>query len=212
MVTISCLGVQTADASAADGGGAADGSPGDGASDASGVDGGQTGDGSTCVGDPAACEGLLCTQCSFGVAAGEPDLCSETIDQCGGAGTTGNCFEPSSSCAGLGSDADRLRCWALYACMRDSHCVAPGSGNPLPCWCGTNVATCPTDDAPPTQANGPCLSQFFAAAKSTSSAYIFSNLNNANLPLGLAYNLAICRSLYCGTGSSSTSPTACPLW
>ena len=72
-------------------------------------------------------------------------------------------------------------------------------GDTLSCWCGTNPTTCVSSNTPPTQANGPCLQQIFAAAKTMDAATIFSIYSNPAFPLGRAVNLAGCRKNFCDT-------------
>ena len=97
-----------------------------------------------------------------------------------------------------------MLCETLYACLvAPTHpgTTMPGfcisQGDPLACWCGTNGTTCTTDNAPPTQANGPCLQQVFDAAKSMDASTINMRFIDPNFPLGRAVNLASCRSNYC---------------
>ena len=110
----------------------------------------------------------------------------------------------SVGCDGLTTQADKDLCEALYACLvAPAHpgTSVPGActsqGDPLACWCGTNTTTCATDNAPPTQANGPCLQQVFAAAKSTDAATILQHFIDPALPLGRAVNIVSCRSNFC---------------
>ncbi len=59
--------------------------------------------------------------------------------------------------------------------------------------------TCVTDNSPPTQANGPCLQEVFAAGKSTDAATINLRFIDPIFPLGRAVNLAACHSNFCPT-------------
>ncbi len=112
----------------------------------------------------------------------------------------------TDGCAVFGSTPDRALCENLYTCLvAPTHpgTSIPGSctigGDPSRCWCGTNLATCVTDNAPPTQANGPCLQQILAAGKSTDAATINLRFIDPAFPLGRAVNLAACRSNFCSS-------------
>jgi hypothetical protein len=117
------------------------------------------------------------------------------------------CFPGTDGCDAIADATDRAACEALYACMTAP--THPGDatysgpcifqGDPLGCWCGSNPTTCVTDNAGPTRANGPCLQQVFAAAKSMDAATINLHFIDPNLPLGRAVNLAACRSNYCSS-------------
>lgn len=106
---------------------------------------------------------------------------------------------------------DVALCNALYACLAAP--THPGSasfpnsclgtfGDPLGCWCGSNSLTCATSNVAPTQANGPCVQQVFAAAKTTDAPTINSKFVDPSLPLGAAVNLAICRGSFCAAECS----------
>jgi hypothetical protein len=98
------------------------------------------------------------------------------------------------------SGADRKLCEDVYACFRDTGCLGV-MGDPIKCWCGTNYTdktqTCFTDNAPPTQANGPCLRQVLAAAKSTDAATVRLHFADPAFPIGGAVNLIVCRTGFC---------------
>ena len=217
-VTINCLGV-AADAGA-DGGSPVDapvstdsGDSGSGGAGGTGIGAGGTGGGTSgtggvggsCEGDPSECEGAACNDCTFG-----PNR---------------NCEPSTDGCEGLASDADRQLCWALYVCLRDQtfqdrSCFSPNrsvslDGNPgLVCWCGSahlDQNQCQTGVE---VANGPCLQQVIAAAKSPDPAVINTRFIDPNFPLGRAVNLAVCRWNYCGAVAPEylgKSPP-CPLW
>jgi hypothetical protein len=142
---------------------------------------------------------IACDQCSFGVQTGQTDKCSASPEGCF------NCFPGTDGCDAITDPTDRGLCENLYACLvATTHAGSPSfpnncifQGDPLACWCGSNPTTCVTDNAPPTQANGPCLQQIFAAAKSMDAATINLHFIDPNLPLGRAVNLAACRSNFC---------------
>jgi hypothetical protein len=93
--------------------------------------------------------------------------------------------------------ADFALCQAAYKCFTDPANNCTNQGDPLKCWCGTNPTTCLTDNSPPTQANGACLQQVFAAAKSTDAATIRLRFSDPSFPLGGAVNLTVCRGGFC---------------
>ena len=164
--------------------------------------------GGVCIRPPGACD-PACDQCTFGPPPGGPDVCSTTPDGCY------NCFPPTDGCGSISDPGDRSLCENLYACLvAPTHpgTSVPGpcvmNGDPLACWCGTNPATCTTDNVPPTRANGPCLAQILAAAKTTEAAVVNQRLLNPSFPIGHAINLAACQSNYCALECHLPLPTA----
>ncbi len=156
--------------------------------------------GTTCT------DGNMCTAadtCQAGVCiAGSvipPTHCpgGAICDNC----TADNCVSSTDGCDAIEDPTDRQLCENLYACFTDpaNHCTV--LGDPLKCWCGMNTDTCDTDNAPPTQANGPCLQAVIAAAHLTAATYdagtIKLRLVDPDFPLGRAANLTICRGGYC---------------
>ena len=153
---------------------------------------------------PDHCDSLACEQCTSGQQPGEPDLCDSSPDSCF------NCDPSISGCDQITDPTDKALCENLYACLvaptHPGNTAFPGSclgnfGDPLGCWCGSNGLTCATADG---AANGPCVQQVLAAAKTTTASTINNNfvLPTANdgvtpLPLGRATNLAICRGSFC---------------
>ena len=120
-----------------------------------------------------------------GAASGPPFACvskpavkwpSQCVSDACISCTTDNCDDPTSEgthgCWFITDPGDRALCEAAYACFTDPANNCTNQGDPLKCWCGTNPTTCLTDNSPPTQANGPCLQQVFAAAKSTDAATV----------------------------------------
>jgi hypothetical protein len=179
------------------------GAGGSGAGGAAGKPGGATGGtGGNCLGDPSLCEGVLCNQCTFGAGPQEGDLCSDTVSGCV------NCYDGTDGCAGLDSDAARTKCYALYACIRDKHCVDDGQ-NWIPCWCGTAD---PIKCGDGTQAaNGVCLAEVNAAAGTADPVFINQHSIDPKLPIGRAVNLATCRATFCGKHTDPDHPS-CPAW
>jgi hypothetical protein len=112
--------------------------------------------------------------------------------------TTENCVAGTDDgCDSIADASDRKLCEDLYACFSDPQHSCVIQGDPLRCWCGTNMTTCVTDNAGPTQANGPCVKQVFAAAKTSDADTIFHQFLNADLPLGRAARLTACRGTFC---------------
>ena len=118
--------------------------------------------------------------------------------------TVSNCFPATDGCDLIANADDKTLCENLYACfaaLTHPNTSVPGQcttqGDPLQCWCGTNPTTCVTSNAPPTQANGPCLSQIFAAAKTTDAATIKLRFIDPGFPIGRAVNLTSCRGSFC---------------
>ena len=112
--------------------------------------------------------------------------------------TTDNCPVGTDDGCDVISDAgDRKLCEDLYACFSDPRNSCVIQGDPVRCWCGTNMTTCVTDNAGPTQANGPCVKQVFAAAKSTDADAIFQRFMNVDFPLGRAVRVTSCRGSFC---------------
>ena len=138
------------------------------------------------------CAGPACDQCSFD---GANDICSLSPEGCA------NCFPATDGCDLLTDPTDRQLCEDVYGCYTDpvNNCVAQGSV--LSCWCGTNSATCDTDNTDPTKANGPCVNFMTLAARLTAATYdaatIEARLVDPDYPLGRATNLVTCRGTYC---------------
>jgi hypothetical protein len=112
--------------------------------------------------------------------------------------TTDNCAPGTDDgCDSIEDAGDRKLCEELYACIADPRNNCAVQGDPIRCWCGTNMLTCVTDNSGPTQANGPCVKQIFAAAKTTEADAIFRQFLNVDLPLGRAARLSVCRGSFC---------------
>jgi hypothetical protein len=138
------------------------------------------------------CAGTACDQCSFDMGT---DLCSISVDGCD------NCVPATDGCDMLTDPTDRQLCEDAYGCFTNPANSCVSQGDVRPCWCGTNTATCETDNAAPTQANGPCLDFVTRAAGLTPATYdaptIEQRLVDPAFPLGRAVNLVICRSTFC---------------
>ena len=148
---------------------------------------------------------------------GDPDLCDPPASQ----DSCFNCDPTLAGCDLITDPNDKVLCQNLYACLiaptHLGNAAFPGSclgpfGDPLGCWCGSNGLTCATANSGAGQANGPCLQQVLAAAKTTDAATINNNfvLPTANdgtpLPLGRATNLVICRGSFCISECSIPRP------
>jgi hypothetical protein len=156
---------------------------GDGGGDAAdaGREGGDASGGFlTCgLADSTIDEGEACNRC--------------TLDNCTTLESARRDVPVTDGCHHLKSDADRVRCQALYCCIRAQHCVVQGDATP--CWCGTTDAVaCMQGTEPP---NGPCRSEFQAAAGTAEVAQIALEMIDPTLPIGGAVNLATCRASFC---------------
>jgi hypothetical protein len=150
----------------------AGGSTGSGGSGAGGGAGGSMGPNNSC---PAAEPG-----------SGEAMCATCTMENCslGAMGTEG--------CCGLANPADQLLCQAAYTCFVSKACTK--SGDPTDCFCGTNLGTC---FALFGAANGPCVKEVQAAAKTEDPMEIQRYFQSPNFPIGRAVNLATCRGGLC---------------
>jgi hypothetical protein len=115
--------------------------------------------------------------------------------------TMDNCVPDTDGCQIYQGSADRKSCEDAYACFRDSGCLGL-DGDPIRCWCGNKHEagagdTCLTDNAPPTQANGPCLQQVLKAAQSMDAATVRLRFTDPTFPIGGAVNLMVCRVQFC---------------
>ena len=183
-------------------GGGAGGAPGTGDADADADDdpdaGAHTGDGGGDAAD-AGREGgdasggfLTCGLADSTIDEGES--CNRcTLDNCTTLESARRDVPVTDGCHHLKSDADRVRCEALYCCLRAQHCVVQGDATP--CWCGTTAPEACMQGTEP--ANGPCRSEFQAAAGTTDVAQIALEMIDPTLPIGGAVNLATCRASFC---------------
>lgn len=111
--------------------------------------------------------------------------------------TTDNCVlgpDGTDGCCGLASTADQLLCQALYACISANAATCTSAGDPTKCFCGTNQATC---FMVPGVANGPCVNETLAAAKTIDPATIRMRFISGMYPVGRAVNLATCQGGLC---------------
>lgn len=140
------------------------------------------------------CAGTACDQCSF---VSEMDVCSLSTDGCD------NCVADTDGCDMLTDPTQRQQCEDAYGCFTDPRNACEVGGDVRPCWCGNNLATCDTDNAAPTMANGPCLSFVTVAAGLTPATYdaatISARLVDPGFALGRAVNLVICRASFCSS-------------
>jgi hypothetical protein len=139
-----------------------------------------------------------------GGGTGSGKLPTEDVSDACLACTDFNCVPDTDGCQIYGDGSpDRKLCEDVYGCIRDTGCLG-GTSDPIHCWCGTNYdanktdhQTCLTDNTPPTQANGPCLKQVLAAAKSTDAPTIRLRWSDPAYPVGGAVNLTVCRVGFC---------------
>jgi len=113
--------------------------------------------------------------------------------------TTGNCMlgaMGTEGCCGLTSTADQLLCQALYACFSANAATCTSGGDATACFCGTNTSTCWVAAG---AANGPCVSETIAAARTTNPMDIQARFISPNFPLGRAANLIACQGGLCQT-------------
>jgi len=113
--------------------------------------------------------------------------------------TTDNCTlgaDGTDGCCGLASAADQLLCQALYACISANATTCTKAGDATPCFCGTSMSNC---FAVAGAANGPCVKEVQAAAKSVDPVLIKMRLISPMFPLGRTINLAACQGGLCGT-------------
>jgi hypothetical protein len=89
---------------------------------------------------------------------------------------------------------DRALCAAAATCFAANNCTSSGDANH--CFCGTSGSACYTTDG---AANGPCVAQVFAAAKTTTAASIKGEFTSSTSPLGRAVNLLGCQGSVCGS-------------
>jgi hypothetical protein len=111
--------------------------------------------------------------------------------------TTENCEPGDDGCDAIPSATDRKLCEELYACFADPHNNCSIKGDPLRCWCGKNMLTCYSETSGPGAANGPCVKEVVAAAKTNDADTIFHQFLNTELPLGRASRLNLCRAAFC---------------
>jgi hypothetical protein len=111
--------------------------------------------------------------------------------------TAENCAAGDDGCDAIANPGDRKLCEEVYACFSDLRNNCSIKGDPLRCWCGTNMLTCYSDTSGPGAANGPCAKQVIAAAKTNEADTIFHQFLNTDLPLGRAARLNVCRGYFC---------------
>jgi hypothetical protein len=118
-----------------------------------------------------------------------------TCDQC----TVDNCsLGPppmfTDGCCGLPSTSDQLLCEAAALCFASPANQCTLAGDATNCFCGTNLTTC---FSVPGAANGPCVAQVFAAAKSKDPPTIKSVFTSSQTAIGRAVNLLGCQGVLC---------------
>jgi len=91
-------------------------------------------------------------------------------------------------------EADRILCYKLYECFYNNFGVCAFEGDPTLCYCGSSLASgC---FSIPGAADGTCVAQFEAAAKSTDPSVIHDHFVDDS-PSGRAVDLYNCRAYFC---------------
>jgi hypothetical protein len=117
--------------------------------------------------------------------------------------TTASCyFGPmgTDGCCNLPSTADQLLCIALYNCFSANADTCTSVGDPNKCFCGT--APDSTCWAVQGAANGPCVNETLAAAKTADLVMAHDRFVSPNFPSGHAVNLIACQGGLCQTECS----------
>ncbi len=103
-----------------------------------------------------------------------------------------------SGCCVLADPADRALCEAAVVCFTNPPGGMPNpctlAGDATNCFCGNSDAACFTTAG---AANGPCVMQARAAAKTTTPSAIQLQFNSPTSPLGRAANLVFYRGQFC---------------
>jgi hypothetical protein len=163
-------------------------------------------------------DGLKCTGadvCTAGVCSGPAITCpgSQVCDQADGVckATCASCeqdvisaglCEADIGCDTLTNPADKVLCQAALSCVIDNHCDSASNQDVFfTCFCGTaDGTTCLT--AP----NGPCVSKFVDASKSTTTTDAATKFFDLLFPLGHATQKVQCDKDFC-----QGPPPVCPL-
>jgi hypothetical protein len=103
----------------------------------------------------------------------------------------------SDGCCAQASTADQLLCLAAYACFSANAATCTSQGDPNNCFCGTaNFNTCWSVQG---AANGPCVNETIAAAKTADLAQVLNRFISPAFPIGRAVNLLQCQGGLCQT-------------
>jgi hypothetical protein len=118
------------------------------------------------------------------------DSCNECTSNNCSLGETG-----TDGCCGLTNEADRKLCQTAVACIARNGPSCVMSGDATVCFCGTSNQLCFSQKG---KANGPCVAEMVAAAKTDDPATILNRLVSPLFPIGRAVNLTACRGGLCG--------------
>jgi hypothetical protein len=107
--------------------------------------------------------------------------------------------EGDAGCCQLSDPNDQRLCIAATRCFRNPPAGSPNpctsSGDPTACFCGRGGGI--NCFSVPGAADGPCVKEVRAAAKSTDPAVIHDLFTEPKSPLGRAVNLMLCRGASC---------------
>lgn len=100
----------------------------------------------------------------------------------------------TDGCCGLTNEGDRKLCQTALACVVRNAPACVVNGDPTSCLCGTSGQLCFAQKG---KANGPCVTEMIAAAKTDDPAAILDRFVSPNFPLGRLVNLTACRGGLC---------------
>jgi cysteine-rich repeat protein len=110
--------------------------------------------------------------------------------------TCNKCTTEALACEGASSADEAMACDAMVKCGRKTGCRNPG------CLCGTaDVLLCAAGAA-----NGPCMKEVFAAAKTNVVLTIQTRASDTTYPIGRANALGTCVDMNCATECKPASP------
>ena len=179
--------------------------------------------GSTCSADCKTIQGPVCgdgatggsEQCDAGTGTNATPVeapsrtCADdcktiSTDACVTCEQAGNCFASSDNCLGPATarwtQAQRLACYKVTECIRDSNCLDGATGSLGTCYCGTldtgSCGSAPFDLTKPGAPNGPCAQVMQDGASAavvtaptlpiTTNPGMLSGLNIKSRPTGAA--------------------------
>ncbi len=145
------------------------------------------GDGSTDTGAGGAM--VVTNTCPKNEPASSGAACDDCTNTCSLAPSP----DGTDGCCGLASTADQLLCIAAAECFTKNKCTT--TGDPSPCYCGKSGADC---YVVPGAANGPCVAEVAAAAKTSDPSVIRGIFTSQAATIGRAVNLLTCRGQLCG--------------
>jgi hypothetical protein len=134
--------------------------------------------------------------------AGDPtcDACTNNNCSLGGAPAT-------DGCCGLTTGIDRELCAAAFTCFASNAAACVTQGDPMNCFCGTSGSACFSVAG---AANGLCVGQVLAAAKTNDPAQVLDRFVSPLFPIGRAVNLTSCRGFFCAADcANDLCPDVC---